>query len=118
MVNLRAAYRHINRKYYDNRLPKDVLIQWSTRMPSTCDACCHVHGLSECSKYGPKKCRRHILRIHPSLKPLDADTMLRLHHEIVHISAVLGDRFLLYHGKHFNDAMKRLAVAGAFDDLW
>jgi hypothetical protein len=44
--------------------------------------------------------------------------MLRLHHEIVHISAVLGDRFLLYHGKHFNDAMKRLAVAGAFDDLW
>ena len=117
MIDLKATYRYINRKYYDNQLPKDVLIQWSKRIPPTSDACSHPHGIIKCDKYCPKKCNRHILRLHPDLKKRDRSAELAVYHETVHLSSLLGNRHLAFHGEHFNARMRELAALGALDGL-
>jgi hypothetical protein len=120
LIDLKREYTRINRRYYEGRLPKvsEITLQWSARMPRDGDAVCHVHGITDCDKYCPKVCRRHIIRLHPDLKRNDRDAEFRLQHEMVHLSAVLGNRWLVFHGNQFKARMRELAGLGAFDALW
>lgn len=117
--SLKREYDWLNRNFYGNQLPRDLIVQWSARIPRGDAAACHVHGITSCDpKYCPRGCKRSFIRVHPRFKGVDSVASMHVFHETVHVSALLGDRFRVFHGKHFNDEMTRLAVAEAFDHVW
>jgi len=98
-----------NRRHFRNRLPKDTRVEWSSEIQKIALERVHVHGKTKCSEIG---CCRSFIRIHPELKTKMAVALMTLLHAMVHLDGHLT------HGPSFQKTMKRLAMKGAFNELW
>lgn len=93
--DLRRAFRFYNRKYFNNELP-EVDLCWKkidSRLFGYCDG--------------------DQIVIHENLRETTSLWKLTLLHELVHLKNMRWG-----HGKKFQNEMRRLANAGAFDGLW
>lgn len=102
-------YRNFNKKWFGGRLPEDIEIAWDERLD--------VYGRTFFHGTNKKKCAPVKILIKPPR--LDGYvcfkyTMRTLLHEMAHVA--LGCR--VDHGPKFQQEMRRLAAAGAFDGLW
>lgn len=103
--DLQYAYRIANRRYFGNKLPKDLLVKFATINRYKLGSTWMNHS------NGWKPYRIHIsskLRFSSSL------SLMTLLHEMVHVEFPKPDD----HGPWFNKRMKKLAKAGAFEGLW
>lgn len=98
--SLRRYYLHLNRKWFNGELPLDTIITW--------EPCVKAYGYCEDLGNG----RFHI-RIDTALKGLDEFMLITLLHEMCHVKV-----WDAKHGRKWKAEMRRLAAAGAFDDLW
>ena len=121
-MNLKRKYRIFNKRYFRGSLPDDMIVEWSDKLAKKHMAGTHIHGLRglKCPG-GKKRCRGNYIRISPELKGLPTVAELTLLHEMVHAKSHRGD--LRYcecgrSGRAFQREMKRLALAGAFNELW
>ena len=116
-MNLKREYDRINRRCFNNELPRDVRVQFSERLPRSAASGCHVHGRTPCTYTGGKHCRGDAINIHPRLKQFPALAEFCLYHEMVHL---LGrkDRRYLKHGSYFQRRMQEFANNGFFADIW
>lgn len=118
-MTLRSLYNEFNRKHWGGRLPKNVGVEFSDWIPKTCGAAAHVHGITPCDPdYAPHNCHRSFIRIHPRFRDCENIVGLFLIHEMVHVSALLGNKLLVNHGPAFQREMKRIAAKGGMNDFW
>lgn len=102
MTELERAFRHYNRKYFDNQLP----------VPPDVKLCFEDMGKDPVLGYTDYDEEKIAL----DAKTRRYDRLWRgtLLHEMVHLLLPPGAG----HGKKFQAEMLRLAQAGAFKDLW
>lgn len=110
-IEMQQYYISYNVKYFDGRLPIDTLVECSPL---------HIDDLGYQGETSKDNKGRYQITIAQELCEGERVYLPVLLHEMVHID--IGDRendtgpFL--HGPLFHDEMRRLAEAGAFDDLW
>lgn len=110
-VNLKRLYDDYNRRYFDNKLPKQARIVPSRRMPKR-----SALGTTEYNpKYGEQA---FCVKINYKLEKMLDIAKLTLLHEMCHIKLLNYEKNSFIHGKQFNQEMRRLANIGAFDGLW
>ena len=102
---LELYYQIYNEQYFDNRLPKDVIIYWDTSI--------EVDELAVTSLN--QSADQFVVRFSLNLQFSDALSRMVLLHEMVHIKLWNVARG---HGKAFQDEMLSLANRGAFEQLW
>jgi hypothetical protein len=123
-LDLAREYRRLNRKHFGGRLPADVDVSFSERMPMGNAETTHPHGILACDPlFCPEDCAASFIRIDPYIREWDAFVLGSLLHGMVHIkSLIVKDRRtargLAAHGPIFQREMKRLARADAFRDIW
>lgn len=98
--SLRRFYLYLNRKWFDGDLPSDTVVTW--------EPCVNAHG--QCHDLGDGKFH---IKIDTSLKGLHEFMLITLLHEMAHVKV-----WDAKHGRKWRGEMRRLAAAGAFDDLW
>ena len=119
---LKRKFNEYNRKWFDSRLPRDTVVDWHYDLPCYVLGGCHVHGVTRCDQiptsYG--KCGgTSLILLNTSIYDLRTVRDATLIHEMVHLSAVLGNKNVAKsHGKDFTNEMRVLAAHGAFDKLW
>lgn len=106
---IKAWFNTYNLRHFNSRLPKDTVVEWSTKMVKHAIERVHVHGKSRCSEWG---CEKSFIRLHPDMQKMEAVALMTLLHAMVHLDGNLT------HGPGFQNEMKRLAAKGAFRDLW
>lgn len=100
-AELQQMYRHFNKKWFKNRLPKNLRIAYA-----------NIDGLGITNFEAEKpKSIQISQRIQWSL----SETAMTLFHEMVHVSLPYHSR---EHGRKFQREMLRLAKAGAFKGRW
>lgn len=119
-VNLYRVYRRLNRRYFNDRLPRRlslVLIQGRARPSGELGCyvgeggyCWHRHRGRRVRVDGPLIMLRVDGRSY-------ADVMMTLLHEMCHV-AVGAKQDLHDHGPRFQREMRRLARLGAFEGIW
>ena len=102
---LELYYRIYNEQYFENILPKTVIIYW--------DASVGVDELGFTSL--SQTTEQFVIRLSLNLQFSEALTRMVLLHEMVHIKLWTVTRG---HGKPFQDEMLSLAKRGAFERLW
>jgi len=102
---LELSYRIYNEEYFDNRLPREVIIYW--------DASLGVDELGVTSR--SQSTEQFVVRLSLNLQFSEALTRMVLLHEMVHIKLWGVTRG---HGQPFQDEMLSLAKKGAFQNLW
>jgi len=107
---LEALYRHYNRKYFANKLPKHTLVGWASRMsgPTTiAEAICMI-GMDPA------------IRIRRKISDNNSLVRMSMLHEMVHIKLhyLTPGGHKVEHGPRFQAEMLRLAKKGAFAKLW
>lgn len=119
-ITLKRQYRQFNELWWGDLLPDSCTVRWTKQIRAERSrhgipiGSTHVHGMSICRP----GCTGHIIEISEAIKPFTAYVDSTLIHEMVHLSAVLRGETMLNHGRYFQEEMKRLAAAGAFNDLW
>lgn len=102
--SLRRYYLHLNRKWFNGELPLDVIVTWEP-----CD-----NAWGELFTLGSG--RLHIT-LDTGLRGMQEFMLITLLHEMAHI-ALGGPNYGHKHGRRWRAEMRRLAAAGAFDELW
>lgn len=104
---LSRLYAKFNRLYFDTRLPANPVVGWDSTISSDQWAWT-IHDNIEGTQI------LHI-GLNPDLKKLPSQfKRLFLLHEMAHV-AIWPYK---HHGKKFQEEMQRLAVRGAFKDVW
>ena len=105
-------YAATNDVYFDNKLPKDTVIQIHI-IPSDDDT---MYTIGQTT---PLNNGQYIIELDPRFNVNGNQDALTLDHEMCHIYLIQqngdGDR---NHGARFQACMQRLAVEKAFNDLW
>lgn len=116
--NLKSRFLLFNKRYFGDRLPKDVIVHWWAQEGLYLGDC-HVCGVNPCGRIG-ERCAGHEIRIsdHIQGRRFSSIAEITLLHEMVHMKAALGDYRFAGHGPTFHREMKRLAALGAFSKLW
>lgn len=119
---VRTEYMYFNRKWFDNSLPLDTTFHLNvapggyalrSRMGET-GTWRKTRGVTKSRILGfhitlsERNCLKHGWR----------SASFTLLHEMAHIATWRQCRRSRPHGKPFQKEMRRLAAAGAFDDLW
>jgi len=111
--SLRRFYLFINRRWFNGELPLDTILTWE---PCGDDRWASCELLSD---------GRFHIRIDRAVRGIHSYWLQLLFHEMAHIQVYLTTGRWIncdkrIHGKKslFQAEMKRLAAAGAFDDLW
>lgn len=102
---LEEKYARYNASYFDNRLPKDTIIKYSS--------------IGTVGEIGETECetgRPCIIRLDPHYNKLEDSESITLLHEMCHMDT-RGVEFD-QHGLKWQACMKRLASIGAFDKFW
>lgn len=119
-IQLTKLYRAHNRRYFGNKLPKDVEVFYSWELPADMmeGAFIPEAGVPWPKGCGPKP-EGYQIRILKLLEIHGLDRVAEgsLLHAMVHIEGTLGKKNLFKHGAHFNKRMNDLVDAGAFDGL-
>lgn len=108
---LRKMYRDFNRKWFRNRLPKNIEVRF-VDLPQP-KALSHINfGLTHFEAYKPV-----YIYIWSGLQRNHGETAMTLLHEMVHVSLPYTCNS---HGPYsrFEKEMVRLAKAGAFNPYW
>jgi len=100
-AEVQRMYHHFNKKYFGNRLPKDMIVDFNRAKD--------YHGRTAFYKTRPL----HI-QIGWHLRDSNAHVALTLLHEMVHVE--LPARF--NHGPRFHKRMLKLAKQGAMKPWW
>lgn len=103
---LQTLYEKFNKRWFGGQLPPAVVC-WDERVDE--DSAGLTHG----TELDPGV-HQFTIRLHPDLKPFSKYKELILLHECVHVKLYPW----MKHGKRFHSEMKRLAIEGAFDELW
>ena len=103
ITNLQRTYRRLNRKWFDNELPKDLDITWM-----------HLDGdrLAQCCYNGNGKAM--FIEISEDIKYWPRTILWALLHEMCHLLPPCINT----HGAEFDKRMLSLAKRGAFHDVW
>ena len=118
-MDLKKEYDRYNKLYFGNKLPHDMVVEWSSNVEDGAAGACHPHGVLKCDKMRcPKGCSASFIRITPLLSMLEAVACSTLLHEMAHAKSLIGSRHLVFHGKTWQREMQRLVRAGAFADCW
>lgn len=118
-MDLKKEYDYYNKLYFGNKLPQDMVVEWSSNIVDGTSGGCHPHGVLPCAQpYCQRGCKSSFIRISPILSMMECQSLCTLLHEMVHIKSLVGSRHLAYHGKIWQTEMRRLVRAGAFDDIW
>lgn len=104
-LDLAALYKQYNQQFFDNGLPI-IPVRWA----KTPRGVAGYFWMEEADKMS--------IVIHPLIRKwgLRRYAKLILLHEMAHVK--LRNRKIQDHGRIFNNEMKRLANAGAFENLW
>lgn len=119
-MQLKRWYNKYNKTHWGGKLPKNVVVEWSSNIPKGSIAGAHVHGISYCDKkHCPPNCKISFIRVDPVLKKMGMQAIVlgTLLHEMIHVSALLGHPLRVNHGREFHKEWKRLAAKGAFRDI-
>lgn len=100
-AEVQRMYREFNKKYFNNRLPKDMVVRF--------EIFDYAQGVTH-FKYD----RPLYIQISKKLKWSRSQTALTLLHEMVHVELP----YRLNHGPRFHKRMMQLARAGAFKPWW
>lgn len=116
MINLKREYARVNRKWFDNKLPTDMIVKWSHHQYELLGGF-HPHGYKKCEKHN---CRRSYIMISSELKRYDAIAFQTLVHEMVHVKGMsIGNRYMReFHGHQFHAEMHRLTATTIFEPWW
>lgn len=103
MEDLGKLYAEYNKLYFGGELPV-IPVCWGRTSPGTA------------AEFWPGQDMRIV--IHPTIKRcgLDKYTKILLLHECAHVK--LRNRRIKDHGRVWQKEMQRLALIGAFDELW
>jgi hypothetical protein len=124
VLDLQREFQTINRAYFGGRLPRDIEISYSERIPHGRVAVSHPHGILPCHPlFCVEDCSRSWIRIDPFFKEWECVVGEALVHELAHMKAlIVRDRRLARklagHGPVFHKEMLRLAKAGALNPYW
>lgn len=105
---LYAEYARFNKKYWDNQLPSDILIQIVPvgRKGYSID-CRHHEGMTTIFQ-GDHRPVLELSELNLDYPPFARTVLI---HEMIHVSGIHG------HGKEFKAAIKKLAAKGALEEL-
>jgi hypothetical protein len=101
-ADLRYMYLDFNRRYFGNRLPKDMPVYFD-------DIDCLGHTAVAKQTFRPE-----YIRISKRLRFSNRMSAMTLFHEMCHVETPKYRG----HGPWFRKRMKQLAKAGAFDPFW
>lgn len=113
---LESAYRRYNKRYFGGRLPA-VSVRWSEKIqPAHRERARKAYGWFTATDEGGE------ILISSTLKPFFELWRMTLLHEMCHVAlrehpeeiAATSEK----HSKPWFREMRRVAAAGAFDDLW
>ena len=107
---LQRWYQRYNKKYFDNSLPSTVDVGWDLEEPDAARTDAIVFKQEEDGIAMTMAC----IRLDPKKHIGSTDARFSLLHEMCHLKLAPW----AHHGKKFNNEMRRLAMLGAFDDLW
>jgi len=100
-------YAKYNRAWWGGALPEDTILWWEPP-PASHAITCPVYEVAD---------GKFEIRMDPALKGTPDYWKLLLLHEMNHVA--LWPRYPRHqHGKPFQEAMQRLALAGAMKELW
>lgn len=108
MTFLQQAYLAYNAKYFKNRLPRNCILRWSSRLT-------HAMGRQAWFRRLDADFDIPVIEISSRYRASKRTTLLTLLHEMVHLALPAKGA---PHGPHFQKEMLRLARAGAFKGLW
>lgn len=109
--DLKRFYDILNKRYWKNRLPKDVILKFSWNIESNGDY--NVSGTADWNYLGKPNYRIFVDGVY---KNSQCYTDIIILHEMVHIYLhQKGSRCI--HGKAFMNEIHRLMRAGAYDVL-
>jgi predicted SprT family Zn-dependent metalloprotease len=101
---LTHQYRKYNHEFFEDKLPKDLIVYWG---PAGGDHfIAYTYHLGEPDVW---------IEMNPKYNLASTETFLNLLHEMCHVS--VGQTFDA-HGPKWQKCMHNLADVGAFDDLW
>jgi len=103
VTHLRRSYLRYNRLWFSNRLPEDMVVRWSRRMPH------NLYGVYNEEAYGEG------IFINAIWRGFYEIAQLTLLHEMAHVATESEKK---HHGPRWKREMRRLARIGAFDNLW
>lgn len=110
---LRANFEYFNEQWFDNKLPKDVLVHYSDLTVEK------EMGVTDLYANGA-----YVIRIDRKTNPIQKTADFTLLHEMCHVKIgmssdlTIGKQGLDTHGPLFQSCMLDLAGRGAFKDLW
>lgn len=104
---LQNFYDRANRLYFDGGLPNDTIVSLNDEIKEK-------HGLTVGISDDDTKHTFFMIYIHPDMHVTRQQVQMTLLHEMCHVKLYP----YMKHGKRFDDEMIRLAVRGAFRDLW
>ena len=105
---LKRMYDTYNRKWFGNRLPRKAIVRWSNKLKR--------HGaIGWCA---PTECPDSpLIEISTEIKRLNSVVRTVMLHEMVHVYFINRKNSGSAHGKQFQNKIKSLVVAGAYNDL-
>lgn len=107
-VDLQVWFAGYNEMYFNDALPKTVLVDWHLNDP-------RYLGLTDYEEHGEYY---HIM-LNPEYNKSGKTARLTLLHEMCHVSLRHDDDVEFdQHGPKWQACMHRLANAGAMEDLW
>ena len=104
---LKHWFSKYNRKWFNGELPEDTVVIWEP-----------VNGcFAETCPIYEVEAGKFIIRMNPSQRGWPSFWKLTLLHEMCHLH-LWNEHPKHNHGKVFDREMQRLALAGAFHNLW
>lgn len=106
-LQLKRYFNHYNRKHFNSELPTDTVLVWE---PTTNDRTAETEKLPD----GKFK-----IRLCPSISGLPKHAKVDLLHEMAHVKRGLNGSTNAFqsHGKAYKAELRRLMLAGAYDEL-
>lgn len=98
--DLKREYRQVNKKYFENSLPDDVVIKFDTE------------GELDSDTYGEYFASDNLILIEEALKDFPDFAFIILRHEMAHVKY-----FQNGHGHLFSSVITDLFLQGAYDKL-
>jgi hypothetical protein len=103
-------YTEYNKQFFENKLPVGILVGWDIDEPDAA----RLHAVIFNKEEDGVDMTTGTIRLDPNKHKGATDARFSLLHEMCHLRLAPWNK----HGKRFNNEMRRLAVEGAFDDLW
>lgn len=107
-------YKKFNKLYFDDKLPKDVLVGWNDDWPENSDACATHIGVKFTRDEDGADHHTELIQLDPKQHLGARDGRLSLLHEMCHVALFPNST----HGIKFKNEKRRVAMLGALDDLW